>query len=623
MSRKQRRFSKDGKDNKPEVPEMKDKVEDTKLEGKDTQERAHNDPAWYSRDQRLVIDTASVPYSEPFGAPVKFVSNPQVVEWLDTTWKKDLAWNAGAVPGIMVLSARPSFNESHDRNSPLNVAATALYSQVRYVNNGRKNYDPSDLFMYVTVVTDLYAFLNWCRRVYGAAFLYSQANKYLGKAMLMAMGVNPENIISNLANFRYWVNAFTNKIASYAVPADLTLAFKRAFQFSSIYIEHEGDSVKDQMYMYNPDAFYKFRLDQDNVGMLELIPFPRTQTVDGMTFADISAYGEGLLENIWGDEDFGLMSGDLLRAFNGNIIKLDVLPEEYYTVPVHDKAVLTQMENSDIAGELYHAEIPTGETPDWSHTFYYTTRVSQKKCIPGNLYQDQNGNLIFANFQKTEKLVTEGNDFNNIDPEDLADRTYGPKVNGMLSSLDHLINLHEPSGDPFMTIEAIQNKITRMDGGWTDVHAPSTTEDERKLMALPINSGSTIITEAHAYKFAMANGIISMRSVPYSQLYRRNQSESFLMSHGGWNFLDVVNASNVFKYAPKLYMSSGNWVATKWGAPSSTKYQWNYDGVSIECLGNLDTYAVVSCDQIRRMLEVSMLSLLYVPGVAKFANSLS
>lgn len=544
----------------------------------DSKEQGKNDPAWYSRDERLVIDSASVPFSEPFGAPVKLL-HPNV--HYSDKFIVDSDQEAKTTPGIVTFDTIPSFGIAKDRLSPINVAATALYSQVRYVNNGRKNYDPADLMLYVGAVSDIYSYLNWMRRIYGCAMLYSQANKYIGKELLRAQGINPDSILGNLANFRYWINVYTNKVASYAVPADITLFHKRAFQFSSVYIEHDGDSIKDQLYMYKPAAFFKFRLDESDKGMLELKPI--TYPENGLTVDDLIAIGEDLLANIWGDEDFGLMSGDILRAFDGKILLLGGLEEGYTTIPVHDKLVLTQMENSN----MLDCEIPGyQEDPEQRTTggFFNFTGI-EYAMSNGSVYQDDHGNLISC-----------------IMAVDYAKKvTQGATMYGFTYIMDKLLNIHESSADPATVIEAIQNAVCKFNGdGFT---SPASSG-----FYSPTSTFATVVTK-----------------VEYFELHG-DHVESVRMGDG-LNYIEfphmasqpIVDTTQVvgftFKYMPKFAVSR----VTNSGTDANPVYHVKTTRV----LNTIDTYAILAPEQVARLQEVSLLSLLYVPGVAKYVNALA
>lgn len=546
----------------------------------DAKEKGKNDPAWYTRDERLVIDSASIPFSNPFGSAVQLHVDPRGVASYGTHNVRNVAGseNVGKAPGIMVYKIAPSYGDSSNILSPMNVAANALYSHVRYVNNGRKNYDPADLFIYLIAITEVYSYLAWMRRIYGCIFPYSQANWYVGRNLVEAQGVNSDDLLKNLAKFRYWINVFTNKIAAYAIPADLPLIFRRVFQFSSVYLEHDGDSVKDQMYMYVPQYFFKFGLDYKGKGSLKLVdPY-----VTGLLSVDkLIEFGENLLSSFLGDEDFGLMSGDILKAFDNAIVRLDPLPEDYIVVPIHDKMVLTQMENSIISNVL--SRDPGSEPANE----YFTFNGMDEKFTPNCILQTADG-LLVSKWVSKAKLNPNGGspDFDN----------------GVEALFDKVLNIHEATGDPALVIESIQNMVaTAVEN--TQGLVLSWSQDIIDDVRIIMYPGAAIVTSAYCYYFHDVAG-----SFLTSTVVKQDLDTTVRPINDHWEWCRNMMA---FKYAPKVFTMQMD--------PQSGDLEVYYHHL----MGRLDTYAVIPNDTLRNLLQTSLLSLLYVPGVAKYINSLS
>lgn len=293
-----------------------------------------NDSKWYATDPALLRDAASIPYSWATGTKVSL--NIPVLETLP---------NKGqfTIPGICVINTAPSAGNSMDSTSAINVAANSVYTWIRSYNSGSKNYDAPDLMIYLLAMSQFYAFINWCQRLYGALSLCSSYNRYLPEALVRSMGVDYDDMVDNVSQFRYWINMFINKVASLAVPNTMPFFNQQAFLYKDIYVE--GQSVKDQLYMYNPAGFWKYKLNTDASGMLEYVGFPGNKK-----FKDIVEFGKSMLAPIIGDEDFNIMSGDIVKAYGSNIIKLASLPEVYPLVPVYNLTVLEQMKNAVCVG---------------------------------------------------------------------------------------------------------------------------------------------------------------------------------------------------------------------------------------------------------------------------------
>lgn len=298
--------------------------------------KSGNDPAWYASNPILLRDAASYPFSFVTGA--SNIHDPSI--WKDSNI--EVSPNT-QVPGIASYHIYPTVGTSMNATDPINVASQSVYSFVRHANSGHSNYDPADLMIYIMAMANMYSFLVWCQRLYGYALTYDQRNRYIPKDLIRTNNVDADDLTNNLANFRFWINTLIAKMVSFAVPATMSVFSRMSFMYSDYYIE--GTSIKEQLYQFVPDGFYKFGLDEQSIGNLTWEAFDWSVP---MTVSKVMEYGETMFNAIWSQEDFGIMSGDILKAYGDNIIKLSQIPEAYSMVPKFDPMVLTQMKNADL-----------------------------------------------------------------------------------------------------------------------------------------------------------------------------------------------------------------------------------------------------------------------------------
>lgn len=326
-----------------------------------------NDPKWYATDEALLRDAASYPFSWATGPIIKpspvdlsrWASRPEVVAGKWTPNNK----SAGGLGSIYLL---PSIGCSVDKDSPINIASFSLFSYVRHANSGNSNYDAVDLMQYVLAMSSVYSYINFCQRLYGLAFNFSQRNSYMPEVFFAAVGIDYNDIRSNLANFRLGLNILINQAASFAVPNTIPLLVRQSFVYTGLYTE--GTSIKDQMYMYNPSGFWYFDYDTDSAGVLRILPFycndaqykndPAQYLVHGTTWMSQSVqmrgyqflidYGTYLMRNLVNNQDFKIMSGDITKAFGSNTISLASVPEIYQVTPEFNIGVLEQMCNATV-----------------------------------------------------------------------------------------------------------------------------------------------------------------------------------------------------------------------------------------------------------------------------------
>lgn len=252
------------------------------------------------------------------------------------------------VPGVMSLHAIPTLGGASQSNDAVNVLSQRVYSYVRHANSGHANYDPSDYMMYILAVSSQYLVLTHLMRVYGIATTYSRSNRYLPKALIQACHLNFETLISDLPRYRARVNQIAYALSSFAVPK-LTYIDESMKDFAGYYIDDESIN-KAQSYIIVPRGYYDFQLDEDSKGMLKWTnfawPYDGSGNMDPFNMLDtIWASVSKLLQN----EDFGIMSGDTLKAFgDSNIYSIGRLSEEYAIAPTNDSIALRQIQESTV-----------------------------------------------------------------------------------------------------------------------------------------------------------------------------------------------------------------------------------------------------------------------------------
>lgn len=535
-----------------------------------------NDPAWYAKDPQLLIDAGSIPFSDPFGSEIKHFTGEIAVDGVPTIPDATIG---DAQAGVLSIRVKPSFGFGKTMNDPLNVAAHMLYTNVRYMNSGRKNYDQADLMMYVGAVADMYSFIYWAKRIYACAFIASQRNKYVGQLLNVQVGTNAHEYVENLAQFRAWLNMFIAKVSTLVIPDNIEMFKRRAFIYSSIYTESEIGNIKDQLYMFNPRAFFSFELDSKGKGCL--VPNP---VGNNLPYNDFVRIGNKMLENVIGDEDFGIMSGDLMRAFQGNLIGLTSQEAEGTIAPIYDPYVLHQIKNATILNGIVISKntilesggARTLSAKDATDNMVYTiplslTDPSQTQVVPfGGLYQDGYGNLRY----EERAIVTSTTDGIAKSVDYIANAS---------SKRNVIISVDTPVVDPALIVEATR-LITIVDKN------QSTSSGNVRFATVTPNAEVVCDVELYLFRSDYPNPLKwrqEMRTTNYSKLIDGARSE-------------YAEA----RYAPLLHILNDDGTTVK----------------EIACVSDLLNYTVQSQDVVKRLNDVSMLSLLSVPGVSKLLN---
>lgn len=295
-----------------------------------------NDPSWYAQSPQIIRDFASLPFGNPLGSKL-----PQNVA----------ALGSGSIAGIMTLYYTPTIGVTTNENSAINVAMRNIYSYVRHANSGHSNYDGPDLMLYLLAMDSVYMFHAWCKRLYGQLMLATTYNRYYPKALIESERVDYDDLQSNIADFRGFINLFAVKMGSMAVPNSMSYMARHTWMTEGLYVD-DPSTPKAQTYKYVPGAFLQFTLDEQGAGSLKQTGMVYNAVgglIDLRGFSDIVNLGNSLLNPILANEDMNIMSGDILKAFgDAGIVKSSGITEDYMVLPSYSQEVLSQMENATI-----------------------------------------------------------------------------------------------------------------------------------------------------------------------------------------------------------------------------------------------------------------------------------
>nr|AVX53637.1 putative capsid [Marmot picobirnavirus] len=509
-----------------------------------------NDPAWYATDPSLLRDAASIPFSWAIGTPVNYQGI-----WNSQHQNVDLNSMVYTIPGICAIKLVPSIGYSDSPNSPINVAATSMYSFVRHANSGHSNYESSDLMLYVLSMTQVYSYINWLQRLYGEATLYANRNRYLPRGIFAAEGISFDDVASNLANFRYGINLMINKAASLAVPAAFTIFQRHAMIYRDIYTE--GSSIKDQLYLYTPAGFWRYNDGEaGTAGSISLAVTSGLSTVD-----DLLKFGNSLLDPIIQSEDMNIMSGDILKAYgDGNIIKVATLPEYYPLLPVFDIGVLEQMHNSVCINALNCMDA-------------LTTGITQVSKV-GETY-----------LQCLQVL-------------DLTNVEY--RTQYMLRSIDYLgmnrmLTTSTAESSPELVIES-----TRLMLSWGGM-VPNVEHKYKLVSGTEIPVGITYVTGTQGGSYSKYN--CGSVYIPY---FGADEAETA----SGDNYSSsakILGMLTAFRFAPLTAIFNWN------GSTMITNPTYEFSGF----IGDVGNYAVINTQDLYKLHETAIMNELHVPSIAR------
>lgn len=255
------------------------------------------------------------------------------------------------------------------------------------------------------------------------------------------------------------------------------------------------------------------------------------------------------------------MSGDILKAYGSNILKLTPLGDIYTVIPVTDLTVLEQMQNTDILPDAVAAVYTVAQN---------NSSVSSGPYISSTVRIGMNDNnaKLYENHLLTTILTQPG-------PGDVIERTRG------------MVTLGLQSGAPGNQLRNVYSGSDICVGCSIWRHRTSNTGSV-ELYSIDVGQAVYFVNDA---------GFVAADDSTKQSLYDR-------VSNLVWVHCLLEN----FKFHPKVFYSTGTAVLTA----SATDFKFGEMAVDI------DNYALISRNDLDRMNEAALLALFNVPSIARF-----
>jgi hypothetical protein len=315
----------------------------------DSKVKPANDVAWYTKSPEQVINAANISWLNALGAPLNV--------WNSTSAKPSaLTIDTSGAPGVMRCGYVPTFGNPQDLHDPINIAAHKSYAYIRYYNSGSKNYDAPDLMKYFAVMDSAYAYAGFLARIYGLVNAYSSVNRYWPRAIFAAMGVDYETVLENIADFRTYINNYVAKVNAFAVPNNLPIFARHYWMCANVY--KDSDSLWSQVYVNVPEVYAIYSYETADVEFYKLTEQSLESYVvedaqfSKLTVEDLKNIGNTIVDSILYNQDFNIMSGDIIKAFGTNLFSVAGVPADAILYPVYDAGVLNQIMNANALGWL-------------------------------------------------------------------------------------------------------------------------------------------------------------------------------------------------------------------------------------------------------------------------------
>lgn len=322
----------------------------------------YNDMSWYNKNPQLIKDTASIPFKDSVGNRLGISNNKFDVTVYDganpiTTYDRVVAGEYA--PGIAILNFIPGIGHSVDGTSAANMAASNIYSYVRFANSGAKNYDAPDLMQYLLAADSAYMMYEFVKRLIGLVNVYSAMNRYVPLKIFEGLRADYKDIARHLPQLRAGLNNFVVKMNALYVPNTMDLFNRHQWMCANVYAD--SPTSRAQLYLFRPEGFYLYdeTVEQGQLKFTELNGPRYGNPEKGYTLntEGILTMLDDIVTSIIECETFKIMGGDILKAFGSNNMRtIGPVEETYSVLPVYTPEVLLQIENARFVGPLYEIQ---------------------------------------------------------------------------------------------------------------------------------------------------------------------------------------------------------------------------------------------------------------------------
>nr|QXV86623.1 capsid protein [Rat picobirnavirus] len=319
-----------------------DNVREDKLEQIEDDKRkpGANTIDWYMKNPELLRSAASLPFASIVGNSLYGKSVPGVA----------------VIPWMPVIGSTQAANQAFD----------SMYSFVVHANSRNKSYDSVDLGLLCLGVANVFSIIGSMLRAYGAVKFYTEENLYLPDTLISAMGFQPADMRSHLAQIWFDINNLINQTRQLWIPDVLPVVDRWYWMNTHIYTDAPG--YRSQMYLYNQCMYYGYSETTSSTGgMLGLMKIdgslafsttsgstlftpgwevPGGSAPSTYTWAVWMTVAQSMIDLLIESQDRGIILGDILKAYGAEKIKtLVAIDSNFLVAPEYNAEVLMQFEN--------------------------------------------------------------------------------------------------------------------------------------------------------------------------------------------------------------------------------------------------------------------------------------
>lgn len=310
----------------------------------------HNDVSWYLANPELAKAVGSFSMNDPLGTVYHDDTRVMVTTGTQKLYIGNAEDYKKAVPGIAAVHFVPTLPKGKKVGEKfINQLAMKLYVFVRHQNSGHANYEFADLFQALYSILSVNGIYGTLTRLYGTMLQYSVMNKYKAETLVKAQGFDYASFATHIPDLYSLIERLRSAFDTFPIPKKLPVADRQLWMTANVFKDTEDE--KSPLWLFVQDYYYPVP-NIDGEQILSQTPWNGSMgsADDGTAdFEDVENFVDDIISSFSEHEDYGIIFGDILKAYGReNCAVLAKIPEDYTVSEVLDPNANLQLKNASV-----------------------------------------------------------------------------------------------------------------------------------------------------------------------------------------------------------------------------------------------------------------------------------
>lgn len=313
----------------------------------------YNDPKWRMAVDPVGTQVHQYSFSNFIGQSV-LMPNPLLSSYLSADPYEHVA-------SIGVIGLNPSPGDTGMGNvamkAAINQQGLRTFTALSAGNAKTTNYAPQDVTTCLLAIGELISTFEYARRAMGIAYVYNVRNREFPRHMIQALGIDPDDLIKRLAEYRIRFNMLALQASKIPFPANIRYFDACRVLYQDLFLDNP-DSAMAQVYAFVPHStWYLDEVTNPNGSQLTTVPMLGLDPSPAVGSANRLQYVLDVIQNqlnaLMTSSTLNYVYSDVLRLAekqNIEMFHIAQLEEGYSVMPRYDAEAILQIENATILG---------------------------------------------------------------------------------------------------------------------------------------------------------------------------------------------------------------------------------------------------------------------------------